>query len=124
MKIGYDRVSTREQNLMMQTIALEEPGCDKIYEEVVTGNTKELTSLFQDHPPRGEIVLVVERSFEKEPETLPFKDTQVCVRLNELRSKGLTRSEIARTLSKEINYSRRTLYSWLNKGVGVFENDD
>jgi len=96
----------------------------KIYEEVVTGNTKELTSLFQNHPPRGEIVLVVERSFEKEPETLPFKDTQVCVRLNELRSKGLTRSEIARTLSKEINYSRRTLYSWLNKGVGVFENDD
>ncbi len=96
----------------------------KIYEEVVTGNTKELTSLFQDHPPRGEIVLVVERSFEKEAETLPFKDTQVCIRLNELRSKGLTRSEIARTLSKEINYSRRTLYSWLNKGVGVFENDD
>ena len=96
----------------------------KIYEEVVTGNTKELTSLFQNHPPRGEIVLVVERSFEKEPETLPFKDTQVCVRLNELRSKGLTRSEIARTLSKEINYSRRTLYSWLNKDAGVFKNDD
>lgn len=37
MKIGYARVSTREQNLMMQTIALEEAGCDKIYEEVVSG---------------------------------------------------------------------------------------
>lgn len=37
MKIGYARVSTREQNLMMQTIALEEAGCEKIYEEVVSG---------------------------------------------------------------------------------------
>jgi DNA invertase Pin-like site-specific DNA recombinase len=37
MKIGYARVSTREQNLTMQVIALEEAGCKKIYEEVVSG---------------------------------------------------------------------------------------
>jgi DNA invertase Pin-like site-specific DNA recombinase len=37
MKIGYARVSTREQNLSMQVIALEEDGCEKIYEEVVSG---------------------------------------------------------------------------------------
>ena len=37
MKIGYARVSTREQNLTMQVIALEEAGCEKIYEEVVSG---------------------------------------------------------------------------------------
>ena len=37
MKIGYARVSTREQNLDMQVIALEEAGCEKIYEEVVSG---------------------------------------------------------------------------------------
>jgi DNA invertase Pin-like site-specific DNA recombinase len=37
MKIGYARVSTREQNLHMQVIALEEDGCEKIYEEVVSG---------------------------------------------------------------------------------------
>lgn len=37
MKIGYARVSTREQNLHMQVIALEEAGCDKIYEEVISG---------------------------------------------------------------------------------------
>ena len=37
MKVGYARVSTREQNLDMQVIALEEAGCDKIYEEVVSG---------------------------------------------------------------------------------------
>lgn len=37
MKIGYARVSTREQNLHMQVIALEDAGCEKIYEEVVSG---------------------------------------------------------------------------------------
>jgi len=37
MKIGYARVSTREQNLSMQVIALENAGCEKIYEEVVSG---------------------------------------------------------------------------------------
>lgn len=37
MKIGYARVSTREQNLDMQIIALENAGCEKIYEETVSG---------------------------------------------------------------------------------------
>lgn len=37
MKIGYARVSTREQNLNMQVIGLEEAGCEKIYEETVSG---------------------------------------------------------------------------------------
>lgn len=37
MKIGYARVSTREQNLTMQVIALEKVGCERIYEEVVSG---------------------------------------------------------------------------------------
>lgn len=37
MKIGYARVSTREQNLDMQVIALEDAGCEKIHEEVVSG---------------------------------------------------------------------------------------
>jgi len=37
VKIGYARVSTREQNLDMQVIALEQIGCEKIYEEVVSG---------------------------------------------------------------------------------------
>ncbi len=37
MKIGYARVSTREQNLDMQVMALEDAGCEKIYEEKVSG---------------------------------------------------------------------------------------
>ena len=37
MKIGYARVSTRDQHLDLQRTALSEAGCNKIYEEKVSG---------------------------------------------------------------------------------------
>ncbi len=37
MKIGYARVSTRDQNLDMQVSALTDAGCEKIYTEKVSG---------------------------------------------------------------------------------------
>lgn len=35
MKIGYARVSTKDQNLDLQIEALENVGCDKIYQEKI-----------------------------------------------------------------------------------------
>lgn len=40
MKIGYARVSTRDQNLNLQIEALEKTGCEKIYQEKISGTTK------------------------------------------------------------------------------------
>ncbi|HFK5512759.1 TPA: recombinase family protein [Elizabethkingia anophelis] len=40
MKIGYARVSTKDQNLDLQIEALERAGCEKIYKEKVSGTTK------------------------------------------------------------------------------------
>ncbi|MFP3598555.1 recombinase family protein [Chryseobacterium sp. SIMBA_029] len=40
MKIGYARVSTRDQNLDLQIEALETAGCEKIYQEKISGATK------------------------------------------------------------------------------------
>ena len=37
MKIGYARVSSRDQNLDMQLVALTDAGCEKIFEEKVSG---------------------------------------------------------------------------------------
>lgn len=33
MKIGYARISTKDQKLEMQTEALQKAGCEKIYKE-------------------------------------------------------------------------------------------
>jgi DNA invertase Pin-like site-specific DNA recombinase len=60
MKIGYARVSTREQNLTMQVIALEKAGCEKIYEEVVSGAKAErpiLENLIEQLRP-GDILVI------------------------------------------------------------------
>ncbi|WP_295221098.1 recombinase family protein [uncultured Chryseobacterium sp.] len=45
MKIGYVRISTRDQNLDLQIEALEKAGCEKIYEEKISGTTKNLPEL-------------------------------------------------------------------------------
>lgn len=37
MKIGYARVSTEEQNLEMQISALEDAGCEMIFQEHISG---------------------------------------------------------------------------------------
>lgn len=40
MKIGYARVSSKDQNLDLQIEALEKAGCEKIYQEKISGATK------------------------------------------------------------------------------------
>jgi DNA invertase Pin-like site-specific DNA recombinase len=47
MIIGYARVSTEDQNLDLQMDALKEAGCEKIYEDVISGSKTERNGLDQ-----------------------------------------------------------------------------
>lgn len=40
MKFGYARVSTKDQNLNLQIEALKKAGCEKIFNEKISGSTK------------------------------------------------------------------------------------
>lgn len=37
MKIGYARVSTKDQTVLMQVDALKKAGCNQVYEEIASG---------------------------------------------------------------------------------------
>lgn len=45
MKVGYARVSTRDQDYAMQTEALTAAGCEKIFEETASGAQKDRPEL-------------------------------------------------------------------------------
>ncbi len=45
MKIGYARVSTKDQDLSLQLDSLKDAGCEEIYQEQFTGSTKERPEL-------------------------------------------------------------------------------
>jgi len=47
MLIGYMRVSTGEQNLDLQRDALDQTGCERVYEDVCSGRTTERPGLNQ-----------------------------------------------------------------------------
>ncbi|MGE7662655.1 recombinase family protein [Peribacillus sp. NPDC097197] len=60
MKIGYARVSTLDQSLDLQLDALEKAGCEKIYQEKMSGmkdNRPQLKELL-DYAREGDILVV------------------------------------------------------------------
>jgi DNA invertase Pin-like site-specific DNA recombinase len=62
MILGYARVSTRDQNLERQTDQLQQMGCERIFQEKVTGLKKERPELDKllDQLRTGDIIVVTE----------------------------------------------------------------
>lgn len=61
MKIGYARVSRQDQNLERQIFALQQEGCEEIYQEKISGgkdNRPELDKML-DRLHSGDIVVIV-----------------------------------------------------------------
>lgn len=60
MKIGYARVSTQDQSLDLQLDALEKAGCEKIYQEKMSGMKDDRPELKQliDYAREGDVLVV------------------------------------------------------------------
>ncbi|OIJ21876.1 resolvase [Anaerobacillus alkalidiazotrophicus] len=60
MKIGYARVSTQEQSLDLQLDALEKAGCEKIYQEKMSGMKDDRLQLNQliEYAREGDVLVV------------------------------------------------------------------
>ncbi|TNB67272.1 recombinase family protein [Arthrobacter sp. BB-1] len=59
-RIGYARVSTRDQNLDLQVEALNRAGCDKIYKDTISGTKSQRPGLDQalDNLRHGDTLVV------------------------------------------------------------------
>ena len=48
MKLGYARISTRDQSLNLQIDALKKAGCKRIYTDIASGAKSELTKMLEN----------------------------------------------------------------------------
>jgi DNA invertase Pin-like site-specific DNA recombinase len=120
MKIGYARVSTREQNLDMQIFALQDAGCEKIYEEVVSGAKADrpvLNALIKQLRD-GDVIVVwkldrLGRSLRRlggRPRGIPkASEPTACAAETLYRDGKLSVMQIA----KKLSISKNTLYKYL-----------
>lgn len=60
MKIGYARVSTQDQDTKAQIVALKKAGCEKIFQEKVSGGRWDRPELHRllDHLRKGDVLVV------------------------------------------------------------------
>ena len=60
MKLGYARISTKDQNFDLQEDALQKAGCEKIYKEVVSGAKQDRPTLASliDNCREGDSIII------------------------------------------------------------------
>jgi 16S rRNA (cytidine1402-2'-O)-methyltransferase len=86
-----------------QTVVARE--LTKQYEELRRGTVEELAAYYQEHPPRGEVVVLIEGGVASPPD-----ETVVRERARSLRLHGVPPREIVRMLAAEYDVPRNTAY--------------
>ena len=81
----------------------------KVHEQLVTGTAAELASLFRSRRPKGESVVVVEKS-SPEAAAESVGDRELDLRFEGLVDQGLSRKDAIKQLAKELASPKRELY--------------
>ena len=82
----------------------------KVHEQLVTGTAAELASLFQSRRPKGETVVVVEKSSSETNAAESVSDRELDLRFEGLVDQGLSRKDALKQLAKELASPKRELY--------------
>ena len=80
----------------------------KLHEELRAGTLKELAEYYSEHPPRGEITLVLEGTGA--PEAPPDRTAEAVEQATRLLAEGLTRREVVRRVSETLGLPRNDAY--------------
>jgi 16S rRNA (cytidine1402-2'-O)-methyltransferase len=79
----------------------------KLYEEVQRGPVSEVLAHYREHPPKGEITLVLGGAVEADQ---PWDEGQVRAALQDRLAAGEARSAAARAVAEESGWQRRDVY--------------
>lgn len=82
----------------------------KVHEQLVTGTAAELASLFRSRRPKGETVVVVEKSSPEADTAESVSDRELDLRFEGLVDQGLSRKDAIKQLAKELASPKRELY--------------
>ena len=82
----------------------------KVHEQLVTGTAAELASLFRSRRPKGEAVVVVEKSSSEADAAESVSDRELDLRFEGLVDQGLSRKDAIKQLAKELASPKRELY--------------
>ena len=80
----------------------------KVHEEIIRGRLSELVSHFEQTPPRGELVLLIDRGSEKE--RAKTGQTTIAERVAELEAAGQDQRSALRQAAREFGFSRSEAY--------------
>jgi 16S rRNA (cytidine1402-2'-O)-methyltransferase len=82
----------------------------KLHEELRLGTLEELAGYYAEHPPRGELAVVLEGTGT--PAALPDRTEDAVAQATRLLAEGLTRREVVRRLSEshDLGLSRNDVY--------------
>lgn len=94
----------------------------KVHEQLVTGTAAELASLFRSRRPRGEAVVVVEKS-SPEAAAESVSDRELDLRIEGLLDQGLSRKDAIKQLAKELASPKRELYLRLLRGKAPVDGE-
>lgn len=82
----------------------------KVHEEFVRGSLSELVTWCEEHPPRGEFVIVVEGGRKRESAPQVSEDT-LRAKLSELMEEGSSLRDAVRAVSEELQLPRGKVYA-------------